>query len=258
MDDARPATEASTRYDGEGTDALRARLGVPALHAYAYAPSTMDLAHAAAATGAPAGTVIVADVQTAGRGRNGRRWVSHAGAGVWATVIERPRDVDALSVLSLRVGIALALELERIVGRALALKWPNDVLLDGRKLAGVLAEARWREGMPEWVAIGVGVNRDPPAEMRDATGTDAAVRRTTLLGAIVRAIRAAADRDGVLDGTELSQFAVRDAVRGREVVSPVEGRAAGVNARGELLVRTATGVERAVPTATVQYRPLAP
>lgn len=246
--------EPSTQYDGESTDALGVRLGVPAVYAYAHASSTMDLAHAAAAAGAPAGTVMVADVQTAGRGRNGRRWVSHAGAGVWATVIERPRDVDALAVLSLRVGLALARELEGVIGRSLAVKWPNDVLLDGRKLAGVLAEARWREGLPEWVAIGVGVNRDPPGEMRDAAGTGTAVRRATILGAIVRAVRAAADRNGFLDSAELSHFAARDVVRGREVISPVQGHAAGVNARGELLVRAGTGALHAVPTATVEYR----
>jgi len=247
------ASELANSYDGERADALAARLAVPVLRIYAYAPSTMDLAHTAAAAGAPAGTVIVADVQTAGRGRSGRRWVSEAGAGVWATVVARPRDVDALSVLSLRVGIALATELQPFVGSPIALKWPNDLLLAGRKLAGVLVEARWREGTPEWVAVGVGVNRRPPAELADAIGTGDAVSRREILGAVVRAVRRAADATGVLHPGELAQFAARDAVRGREVLSPVRGHADGVSARGELLVRAAGGDVHPIPTATVQY-----
>ena len=72
----------------------------------------------AAAEGAPAGTLVVADAQTAGRGRSGRTWTSERGAGVWLTLIERPRDVDALDVLSLRVGLALAPALDRVRRRA--------------------------------------------------------------------------------------------------------------------------------------------
>ena len=245
--------EPSTTYDGERVGILRARLSVPSLRAYAHAPSTMDLAHAAAAAGADAGTVIVADVQTAGRGRNGRRWVSHRDAGVWATVLERPRDLEALGVLSLRVGLELAGELERLVRRSTALKWPNDVLLDRRKLAGVLVEARWREGSPEWVAVGVGVNRKPPADLPDAVGTGDSATRREILGAVVRAVRAAASAAGSLTNAELARFDARDAVRGRETVAPVVGTAEGVNARGELLVRGRDGVLHAVPTATVAY-----
>ena len=240
-------------YDGEPIEALRARWGVPSVRAYHAVASTMDVAHAAAANGAPAGTVVVADVQTAGRGRNGRRWVSDADAGVWTTVVERPRDVDALAVLSLRVGLALSTALEPLAGAALALKWPNDVLRDGRKVAGVLVEARWREGIPEWVAIGIGVNRAPPPDLADAAGVGAHVTRRQLLEAVVHAVRGAAAATGALSRAELATFASRDAVRGRMVVSPVAGEATGVNARGELLIRTPGGLVAPVPTATVVY-----
>ncbi|GJG87598.1 hypothetical protein tb265_27790 [Gemmatimonadetes bacterium T265] len=243
----------SAAYDGTSVEALRTELRVPALHTFAVAPSTMDLAHVAAGEGAAAGTTFVADVQTAGRGRNGRRWVSDSGAGVWATVVERPSDVAALPVLSLRVGLALAAGLESLGARPIALKWPNDLLLDGRKLAGILVEARWREGLPEWVAVGVGVNRVTPAEMPEATGLGAGVRRVDILAVVVAAARGAAARGGVLGSGELAEFERRDAVRGRAVIAPVAGRAAGVSVTGGLLVRTAAGPVVEIPTASVQY-----
>ncbi len=213
----------------------------------------MDLAHAAAGEGAPAGTTFVADVQTAGRGRGGRAWTSQAGAGVWATVLERPVDPEAVGVLSLRVGLALARALEPHAAAPVAVKWPNDLLLGGRKLAGILVEARWRERVPEWVAVGVGVNRTPPAELPDAAGLGPAVRRGAVLAAVVTAVRAAARAVGPLDDAELVQFAERDAVRGRWVLTPVAGRADGVDAAGRLLVRDAAGRVHPIPTASVQY-----
>ncbi len=253
-----PTADLTREYDGVPVAVLAERFGIPELRAYAAVSSTMDLAHTAAVGGAPAGTTIVADVQTAGRGRNGRGWTSAAGAGVWATLVQRPRDLEAVSVLSLRVGLALAAELDvllrDIAPVPVALKWPNDILLEGRKLAGILVEARWRERVPEWVAIGVGVNRRPPSTTRDAIGTGDVVRLQDLLGAVVRAVHSASAHRGTLRAAELATFATRDAIRGREVLSPVPGMAAGVNARGELLVRSSSGEFHAVPTATVEYR----
>lgn len=213
----------------------------------------MDVAHALGAAGAPAGTVVVADAQTAGRGRAGRAWASAAGAGVWATVVERPDDVAALPVLSLRVGLALADALDAYAAGPIAVKWPNDLLVGGRKVAGILVEARWREGAPEWVAVGVGVNRTPPAALAEATGLGADVARRDVLAAVVASVRAAARARGGLSEGELGRFAARDAVRGRRVLDPVPGRAAGVDASGALLVRTDAGRVHAVPTASVRY-----
>ena len=124
--------------------------------------STLDVAHELGVSGAGAGTLVVAEEQTAGRGRMGRTWRSEAGAGVWLTVIERPASAAGLEVLSLRVGMLVAPALDRFASSAVGLKWPNDLYLEGRKLGGTLIEARWREGIPDWVAIGVGINLRPP------------------------------------------------------------------------------------------------
>ncbi|MHB1311210.1 MAG: lipoate--protein ligase family protein, partial [Gemmatimonadaceae bacterium] len=92
-------------FDGLSERDLATRLGVPQVVVFGLVPTTMDLAHAAAEAGAPAGTLIIADAQAAGRGRGGKRWESQAGRGLWMTLIERPRSNRGLDVLSLRLGL---------------------------------------------------------------------------------------------------------------------------------------------------------
>jgi BirA family biotin operon repressor/biotin-[acetyl-CoA-carboxylase] ligase len=203
--------------------------------------STLDVAHALALEGAPAGTLVVADAQTSGRGRQGRTWQSESGAGVWLTMLERPTDVAGLDVLSLRIGIDVAPALDPFAESALRLKWPNDLYVGGRKLGGVLIEARWRESVPEWVAIGIGINVRAPSSEAKATGLRAGTSRLDVLAAVVPAIRRAASRTGGLDAADLEAFAARDLAAGRECVEPVAGRVQGIDKSGALLVDVASG-----------------
>lgn len=196
----------------------------------------MDEVHRRAENGAPAGTLVIAGAQDAGRGRSGKSWQAEPGAGLWMTMLERPTDARALDVLALRVGLHLALALESMAPSAVTLKWPNDLLVAGRKLAGILIEARWRDGVPEWVAIGVGINRRVPREMPEATALLAEYSRDDVLLAAAPAIRLAASASGPLTRDELFAFEARDAARGRRLREPLVGRAAGVTAGGALLV----------------------
>ncbi len=226
---------------GHEAPRLAALLGLPRVEARAEVTSTMDVAHALAADGAPAGTLVIAEAQRAGRGRAGRSWSSRPGAGLWLTLVERPRGADGLDVLSLRVGLHLAPVLERWAGGPVRLKWPNDVFVGRRKLAGVLIEARWRGAAPDWVAIGLGINLVPPAEVREAAGLEAAPP-LELLAEVVPAVRAAAFARGPLTEAELAEFAARDLAAGHRVSLPADGTVRGISATGELLVETASGV----------------
>lgn len=228
-------------YDDVDADALAARLGVPMLVALESTGSTLDVAHAIAAEGAPDGALILAETQTAGRGRSGKRWTSAPGAGIWLTFIERALDPATLSLLALRLGIAAAAALQPFVDSAIGIKWPNDLQVGGAKLAGILAEARWRDGAPEWVAIGMGVNARPPAEVENAIGLRAGSSRVAVLEALIPALRAAASRHGNLDDAELAALAARDIARGRRAVAPGEGIVEGVSSAGELLLRLPDG-----------------
>jgi BirA family biotin operon repressor/biotin-[acetyl-CoA-carboxylase] ligase len=201
----------------------------------------MDAAHALGHAGAPAGTLILADEQTAGRGRQGRAWRSAAARGIWLTLLERPDDATGLDVLSLRVGMAAARALDSFAAAPVRLKWPNDLFVTGGKVAGVLVEARWRGRHPDWIAIGLGVNVRPPDDLAGAAGLRDGASRVEVLASLIPGLRAAAARRGPLDASELSEYAARDYARGRRCVTPVPGVVAGLTAAGELAVQTADG-----------------
>lgn len=226
---------------GHDATTLAHALALPRVIAESSLTSTMDAAHTLAAEGAPAGTLVLAEEQQAGRGRGGNRWRSAARAGIWMTLIERPSDAAGLEVLSLRVGLRVAPVLERWSNGAVRLKWPNDLFVNEAKLAGVLIEARWRDQRPDWVAIGIGVNLVealgdlPTSALQHADAFE-------VIGELVPALRAAAFARGPLSEHELAQFAARDLTRGRRVSSPGIGTACGITAEGELLVESSAGL----------------
>jgi BirA family biotin operon repressor/biotin-[acetyl-CoA-carboxylase] ligase len=123
-------------------------------------------------------------------------------------------------------------------------KWPNDLYIDDRKLAGILIEARWREGRLEWVAIGVGVNVTAPDDMPLAAELDPGTRRVEVLADLVPAIRTAATCAGKLKPIELIEWDARDMARGRQCTEPARGVVEGISPAGELLVALADSTAR--------------
>jgi BirA family biotin operon repressor/biotin-[acetyl-CoA-carboxylase] ligase len=204
--------------------------------------STLDVAHRLAADGAPAGTLVIANEQTAGRGRGGKVWQSSPGAGLWLTLIERPADTSGIGVLSLRVGLGASEALDRFAPEPIRLKWPNDLYIDRNKLGGVLVEARWREQSLEWIAIGLGVNMRLPDGVDNAGALEEGSTRLDVLGDLVPALRKAAEATGPLDDGELEEFNARDLARGKICLEPALGRVAGISPTGELLVALADSV----------------
>src|SRR4029077_3344834 len=160
--------DSEIRFDGATHEAIERMLGLPRVELLESTTSTLDVAHRIAARGAPAGTLVIANEQTAGRGRGGKSWQSSPGDGLWLTLIERPADTSGLGVLSLRVGLAAAEALDRFASEPIRLKWPNDLYVDDKKLGGILVEARWREQAVEYVAIGLGVNVKVPRNVSSA------------------------------------------------------------------------------------------
>jgi BirA family transcriptional regulator, biotin operon repressor / biotin---[acetyl-CoA-carboxylase] ligase len=246
----------SVRYDGHTAEDLEALLGVPRADLHASVTSTLDIANDVASS-APPGTIILADEQTAGRGTQGRRWTSPAGAGVWLALIERPRDANALDVLSVRCGLFVAEALDDLATEPIGVKWPNDLYVSARKLAGVLIETRWRGAAAEWVAIGFGLNvRTPPLDT--AIGLAHGCSRIDALVRLVPALRRAASATGHLTGDEMARWASRDIARGRAVSAPSRGTVDGVAPAGELLVRSDDGTVARHRTGTLTFaEPLA-
>lgn len=218
-----------------------AALGLTSIVHESVVSSTMDVAHTLAQQGAPAGVLVIADQQDGGRGRGGHTWASQAGAGVWMTLIERPRDQRVVGVLALRLGMALAEALTPLARAPISLKWPNDVFAGTGKLAGILVEARWRDAQVDWVAIGIGINLRVPTDFPQAASVRADVSRNDVLSAVMPGVREAAQRRGVLTPTECLTWQARDLAFGRRLSQPAVGIAAGIEPDGALRVRADDG-----------------
>jgi BirA family biotin operon repressor/biotin-[acetyl-CoA-carboxylase] ligase len=234
----------SYSYDGYDAGELAIELDLPRVEFLRTTPSTMDIAHRLAAASAPGGTMVIADEQTAGRGRNGNVWISRSGEGIWMTMVERPRDGSGVPVLSLRLGVRCARALDLFADEPIRLKWPNDLYVGSDKLGGILVEARWRQDRLDWVAIGVGVNVVAPAGIDGTAGLEGGTRRMDVLRELVPCVRTAAATGGDLTLRELAEFGSRDLALGRKCVEPARGTVSGVSASGELLVALADSVAR--------------
>jgi BirA family transcriptional regulator, biotin operon repressor / biotin---[acetyl-CoA-carboxylase] ligase len=209
-------------------------LGHPRVH-YRRIGSTNARARELAAAGAPHGTLVTAAEQSAGRGRQGRTWTAAPGRALLCSVVVR----DPPALLPLAAGVAVA----EVVGPGAQIKWPNDVLAGGRKVAGILVEGRPQEG---WAVVGIGLNvavriEDFPVELRSTAGTlglePSAIEPTldALLGRLERWISVDA-------GALVDAVAARDALLGRPVHwSAGHGVGAGIDAGGRLVVQTDSG-----------------
>jgi BirA family transcriptional regulator, biotin operon repressor / biotin---[acetyl-CoA-carboxylase] ligase len=202
-------------------------LGRPRLH-HREIDSTNRRARELATAGAPHGTLVSAGVQTAGRGRQGRRWGAPEGSALLCSLVLR--EFDAL--LSLRAGLAVA----DVAGSGARVKWPNDVQVRGRKVAGVLVEGRPHEG---WAVVGIGVNVSAaPPDVPDA-GT---LGRDSVEAVLAELLRALEARLAEPKATALDALRARDALLGAEVRwEGGAGVAEGIDADGGLRVRTAAG-----------------
>jgi BirA family biotin operon repressor/biotin-[acetyl-CoA-carboxylase] ligase len=186
-----------------------------------------------AGAGAPHGTLVTADEQSAGRGRADRTWIAPAGSSVLMSVVLRP----AASLLPLRAAVAVA----RVCGPGAAIKWPNDVLLNARKVCGILAEGRPQE---HWAVLGIGLNvtAAPPGFAESATclaDTGDPRRVPEVLDALLGELDAWLSEP---EDVTLSAWRERDALRGSGVRwAGGEGTAAGADERGALLVETEDG-----------------
>ena len=219
----------------------------PELHRVGRIGSTMDRLHELAADGAPAGTAVVADAQTGGRGSRGRAWESPVG-GLWLSVLYRPNSPAGVELLSLRLGLAVAEAVERAMPAVrLGLKWPNDLILADRKVGGILCEARWQGESLGWIVAGLGLNvTNPiPGHLRAsavALAQLAPVTVESLLPEVLQRLRRAFAECDRLDPDELHRLAARDWLRGRLLRAPLAGRAEGIADDGALLVRAGEAV----------------
>lgn len=237
---------------------------------YETTDSTNVRAKHLAEQGAEHGTLVVAEEQTAGRGRKGRDWLSPSGSNLYFTLLLRPDcPADCAPMLTLVMALAVSEAIQQVCGVNAGIKWPNDLVAEQKKLCGILTEMELDGRQIRHVVIGVGVNvkkQSFPAELAErATTLEAAagktVERKLLLEKIMECFEA--DYRSFLRTGELSLL--RQAYNSRlvncgrqvRVLDPAgeySGMAEGINERGELLVRTADGGIRQVYAGEVSVR----
>ncbi len=145
------------------------------IYLYDQVASTNDLMKEKALAGEPEGTMVVAESQTAGRGRYGRSWVSPTGKGLYCSILLRPpASFDKPALLSCAASLAVVAALRRECRIHATVKWPNDVLIDGKKAAGILLETHYQDQRPVFIIVGIGLNLFPAVEVQiDVPGATA-------------------------------------------------------------------------------------
>ncbi len=247
-------------WEGRSVERWRTRWRVPELHVFRHVASTNDVARRRAEAGAPDGTVVLADEQTAGRGRRGRAWLAAPGQAVLLSVLYRVREPSG--ALPLRVGMAVADTVDGAITSVCQVKWPNDILAESRKIAGVLCESASASG-GGWMIAGVGLNvlqsrSDFPPELRDTATSMAAeagrcVDRADTADRLVAALTTLTDPAGPLGPGELDRLRRRDALRGRRIaVDGTVGRSEGLAPDGALRLRLDDGRLRHLYAGTVR------
>jgi BirA family biotin operon repressor/biotin-[acetyl-CoA-carboxylase] ligase len=222
-------------------------LGRPRLHLRA-TTSTNDRARELAQAGAPHGTLVTAGEQSAGRGRQGRTWSAPAGSALLLSLVLR----DPPSLLPLAAGVAVA----DVAGADARVKWPNDVLVDGRKVAGILAEGRPQDG---WAVLGIGINvavrlEDLPPELHETAGT-LGLTTADVEPTLARLLAALEDRLALDGGALLASYRERDALAGRDVTwSGGSGRARGIDGEGRLVLELEGGGRTALSAGEVHLQ----
>lgn len=232
--------------------------------------STNTEAKKAAEAGAPHGTLAVADYQSMGKGRRGRSWTSPHGVGIWMSIMIRPNlHPSCASMLTLVAALAVADGIKKVCGLDSKIKWPNDIVVNGKKVCGILTEMSTELDCINYVVTGIGINANTgefPEDIRDvATSllleTGERVKRSQLIAAVMEAFEQYYGRfmenenmSGLLEEYN-SLLANRDnMVRVLAPGSEYTGTALGIDETGELLVRMESGELRRVLSGEVSVR----
>lgn len=217
--------------------------GEPHLH-FDVLDSTNALAKQRADAGAPHGTTITADAQTAGRGRQGRTWHAPPGEALLVSVIARP-VIERYQLAPLAAALAVAETCEAMTDVSAKIKWPNDVWVDGRKVAGILIEARPDHDIEcSWMVVGIGLNTSLqidqlPVELRESAATLGLSPGTDVLTPLLDRLERRLHADPEVT---IADWRSRDALKGRPISwEGGDGVAAGIDDVGNLLVRSCGG-----------------
>jgi BirA family biotin operon repressor/biotin-[acetyl-CoA-carboxylase] ligase len=222
----------------------------PRIHYFREIGSTMDAARELAKKGAQNGTIVIAESQTGGRGRLSRQWLSPEG-GIYCTIILRPRIGPAYAPrINLMVAVAVAATIRRLFGVKAELKWPNDVMVAGRKVCGILAEMDAEMDVVNFVNVGIGINANNSTARFEKTATSLKkvlgrqISRREFLSALI--IEIERRQPALMNAALLKEWKRLSATLDKEVRvmgldEEVRGRAIDIDATGALILKARNG-----------------
>lgn len=234
--------------------------------------STNTQAQHMAMDGAPSGTLVITDCQTAGKGRRGRMWQSPKGSSIYMTILMRPEIwPERASMLTLIMGLSIVQAIREVTGMEATIKWPNDVVLNKKKVCGILTEMSAQMDYIEYLVIGIGVNvnmREFPEKLADKATSlllelGCPVNRSEIVAKSMKAFETnyeifekTQDMSGLLEEYQRVLANKDQPVRVLQPNNEYSGIARGINARGELLVEREDGTVEAVYAGEVSVRGL--
>jgi BirA family biotin operon repressor/biotin-[acetyl-CoA-carboxylase] ligase len=235
--------------------------------------STNTFAKSAAAQGCSEGTVILAETQTAGRGRLGREWSSKEGAGIWMSVVLRPYiSPEHVQLITLAASVAVAKGIKNVTGIQAGIKWPNDIILNGRKLCGILTEMACELDRINYVVVGIGLNVNQKSQDFSGELSDKAIslniysREKTFYNRVelIKSILLELDRMYICVNERNNQQIIREwkelsVTLGKEVRilskdSQFTGKAADVTEEGKLVVIDGKGESKEILSGEISVR----
>lgn len=250
---------------------LQTRFIGQSIDTYDEVVSTQLLAHEAASKGAAEGTIVIAERQNGGKGRLGRPWHSPKGTGIWMSLIVRPKiPLSKAPQLTLLTAVALAKAIQVALGMKVQIKWPNDLLYQGKKFCGILTELNAESDRINYLVIGIGINvntveSDFPEELREiatslriASGKE--IKRAALLQSFCQEFEAeyihylSHGFERVKAEWEDRSISMGRMVTVRTIHTTIEGKSIGLDPEGVLIVEDGSGVRHKVYSADIDYR----
>jgi BirA family transcriptional regulator, biotin operon repressor / biotin---[acetyl-CoA-carboxylase] ligase len=231
--------------------------------------STQEIAHTLAREGAEEGTIVLADEQTGGRGRLGRQWQSPSGTGIWMSLILRPQiPLQKAPQLTLLIAAAASKAIEKVTGIEAAIKWPNDLLIDGKKVSGILTELQAEADSIHSIIVGIGMNvnqqREDFSEAIAGLATSLAIeggkafKRAELIGAILSEIENL--YCNYLENGfafikllwEARAYSLGKRITARSISGSISGYAKGITEEGVLLLEDDEGKVHSIYSADIE------